>query len=204
MRSATNSSSSLCSADVSPDSCGLQECLIHFMNSLYGWRSLCSVPNSSLWCLLFETQTNLTSKNGQCLFRQTKTWPPLAAAHAWELAQWLPWLQSVTIQTVPCRERQGRAGMTLADGYNSQSRSSLGWRRTQRHLNVGPLPATMELQHFFCVCVFLFLWGFNGTQNCGVDSVGLSWFSVATIHYGRALRVQTALSNSVCRIDWNI
>lgn len=34
--------------------------------------------NPSLWCLLFETQRKPDIKNGQCLFKQTKTWPPLA------------------------------------------------------------------------------------------------------------------------------
>lgn len=144
-------------------------------------------------------------KNGQCLYRQTKTWPPLATG--WSTCLEVRLVIALAVEcdhpkhTAPGEAGRGRllAGTTLTDGYNSLCSSSHGWCWTQRHLNMDSKGSWSHSRRAGAPEISS-LWDFNWT----VDSVRLPWFSVVTFHCSRTLWAQSSISCPVCWADWNI
>lgn len=183
--SATNSSSSLCSADDSMWTWGVfysfYELFVWMKMSLFNAQHLQWLP----LVLLFGIQTNVTSKmDSVCLDKQKHGLHWLqTGSRAWELAQSLHWLQSVTIPTIPCRKRQWKAACwNYISRWTQFAAQELTWltlnTQTLKHGLKLPLvpPEAVELQRFLTQCRF------NGTQSCAVDSFWLPWFSVVTSH----------------------
>lgn len=128
-------------------------------------------------CFL-KTQTNFTSKiTDVCLDTQKHGTNLLwSETHACELAVWLHWPQSVTMQT----RLRHRTGMTLADGCYSMCSSPLG----VSVLNTWTLKHRLRLDLALAYChLHPNVWEFNSSQSYDVHSIGLHWCGTVITHY---------------------